>query len=172
MMDGYIFQLNCSDGGVPKRAVREAQLTVSGLACDKQAKRKIHGGPQRALCLYALERITELQEEGHPVYPGSTGENVTVVGVDWETLRPGIRLALGDEVVIEITSYTTPCPTIASSFTNGQFKRISQKNHPGDSRLYARVVRTGWLATGQVVRVLNGSEESARLICPARDTRQ
>jgi MOSC domain-containing protein YiiM len=154
-MDGYIFQLNYSDGGVPKRPVREAELSVTGLVCDKQAKRKIHGGPERALCLYALERITELQDEGHPIYPGSTGENVTVVGINWETLQPGSRLALGDEVIIEITSYTTPCQTIAESFIKGQFKRISQKKHPGQSRLYARVIKTGLLATGQTVRVID-----------------
>ena len=156
-MDGYIFQLNCSDGGVPKRPVREAQLTPTGLACDKQAKRKIHGGPERALCLYALERITELQDEGHPIFPGSVGENVTIVGLDWETLQPGNRLALGDEVIIEISSYTSPCQTIAASFIAGKFKRISQKKYPGESRLYARVIQTGRLETGQTVRVLNGA---------------
>jgi MOSC domain-containing protein YiiM len=159
-MDGYIFQLNCSDGGVPKSPVREAELTPTGLACDYQAKRKIHGGPERALCLYALEHITALQDEGHPIYPGSIGENVTVVGLDWKTLQPGSRIALGDEVVIEISSYAGPCPTIAGSFTDGKFKRISQKTHPGESRLYARVIKTGLLATGQTVRVLNGSEDS------------
>lgn len=157
-MDGYIFQLNCSDGGVPKKPVREAEVTPTGLACDRQAKPKIHGGPDRALCLYALEHITELQDEGHPIFPGSIGENVTVVGVDWKTLEPGSRLALGDEVIIEITSYAGPCPTIADSFTDGKFKRISQKIHPGTSRLYARVIKTGLLATGQTVRVLNGAE--------------
>jgi MOSC domain-containing protein YiiM len=157
-MDGYIFQLNCSGGGVPKSPVREAELTPTGLTCDRQAKRKIHGGPERALCLYALEHITALQDEGHTIYPGSIGENVTIVGLDWKTLRPGSRLALGDDVIIEITSYTTPCPTIAGSFTNGQFKRISQKTHPGESRLYARVISTGRLATGQTVRVLNGAQ--------------
>ncbi len=157
-MDGYIFQLNCSDGGVPKRPVREAQLTSTGLACDKQAKRKIHGGPERALCLYALERIAELQDEGHPIFPGSVGENVTVVGVDWKTLEPGSRLALGDEVIIEISSYTAPCSTIGASFIGGKFKRISQKQHPGDSRLYARVIQTGRLETGQRVHVLTGTE--------------
>jgi MOSC domain-containing protein YiiM len=79
---------------------------------------------------------------------------VTVVGLDWNTLMPGSRLALGDQVIIEITSFTTPCLTIAGSFLDGKFKRISQKKHPGESRLYARVIRTGRLATGQAVRVL------------------
>ena len=154
-MEGYIFQLNCSDGGVPKRPVTEAQLTRLGLACDRQEKTKIHGGPERALCLYALERITELQEEGHPIFPGSIGENVTIAGIDWNRLKPGVRLSLGDEVIIEITSYAGPCPTIAASFTGGKFKRISEKKYPGTSRLYARILQTGLLRRGQTVRVLN-----------------
>lgn len=153
-MDGYIFQLNCSDGGVPKKPVREAELTPTGLACDRQAHLKIHGGPERALCLYALEQITALQDEGHPIYPGSIGENVTIVGLDWKTLAPGQRLALGDDVIIEISSYAGPCQTIRNSFMDGKFKRISQKKHPGESRLYARVIKTGKLMTGQKVRVL------------------
>jgi len=155
MLSGRIFQLNCSAGGVPKLAVREAALTVNGLSCDRQAHPRFHGGPERALCLYALERILELQDKGHPIYPGSAGENITVVGLDWAALRPGSRLMLGDEVLIEISSYTTPCKTIALSFINREFERIAQKEHPGDSRLYARVLRTGQLAVGQKIQVLN-----------------
>jgi MOSC domain-containing protein YiiM len=155
MMDGYIFQLNCSDGGVPKKPVREAQLTPTGLACDRQAHLKFHGGPERALCLYALEHITQLQDEGHPIFPGSVGENVTVVGLDWPALQIGSRLALGDEVIVEISSYANPCQTIAGSFIDSKFKRISQKTYPGESRLYARVLQVGRLEVGQTVRVLN-----------------
>jgi MOSC domain-containing protein YiiM len=158
MMDGYIFQLNCSDGGAPKRPVREAQLTLTGLSCDRQEHLTIHGGPERALCLYALEQITQLQDEGHPIFPGSVGENVTVVGLEWPTLKPGSRLALGDEVIIKISSYAGPCQTIAGSFIDRKFKRISEKKHPGESRLYARVLQTGQLEVGQTVRVLNNEE--------------
>ena len=93
---------------------------------------------------------------------------MTVAGLDWKTLEPGSRLALGDEVVIEITSYAGPCPTIAGSFTGGKFKRISQKTHPGESRLYARVIQTGRLAMGQTVRVLNGAEGTLR--APKKNT--
>jgi MOSC domain-containing protein YiiM len=163
---GYIYQLNCSDGGVPKLPVREAQLTPTGLAGDRQAHRRFHGGPERALCLYALEQIQALQAEGHPIFPGSVGENITVAGLDWSSLKPGLRLALGDEVVIELSSYTMPCRNIRSSFSDGRFERISQKKHAGESRLYARVIRTGTLAVGQSVRVLNGASAPA---CELKD---
>ena len=153
-MEGRIFQLNVSDGGVPKLAVREAVLTSKGLEGDRQRDLRYHGGPQRALCLFALERVLELQAEGHPIFPGSSGENVTVAGLEWPRVEPGTRLSLGDEALVEITSYTVPCKTIAASFVGGDFKRISQKVRPGDSRLYARVLRPGRLAVGDPVRLL------------------
>ncbi|HWS86041.1 MAG TPA: MOSC domain-containing protein [Pyrinomonadaceae bacterium] len=156
-MEGRIFQLNVSGGGVPKLAVREAVLTSEGLEGDRQRDLRYHGGPQRALCLFALERVLELQAEGHPIFPGSVGENLTVVGLDWAGLAPGARLALGEEAVVQITSYTSPCKNIRASFAGGDFKRISQKVHPGDSRLYARVLRPGRLSVGQPVRLLNES---------------
>lgn len=156
-MEGRIFQLNVSNGGVPKLAVREALLTAAGLAGDRQRDLRYHGGPARAVCLYALERLLELQAEGHPIYPGSVGENLTVVGLEWSGLAPGARLALGDEAVVEITSYTSPCKHIAGSFRGGEFKRISQKVRPGDSRLYARVLRPGRLFVGQPVKLLQES---------------
>ena len=157
-MEGRIFQLNRSGGGVPKLAVREAMLTPSGLEGDRQRDLRFHGGPERALCLYTLERILELQAEGHPIFPGSIGENVTVVGLDWGVVEPGARLALGDEVLVEISGYAGPCNNIRASFSGGDFKRISQKLRPGHSRLYARVIRTGRLAVGQTIRLLNGSQ--------------
>ncbi len=154
---GIIFQLNCSQGGVPKLPVAEADLLPNGLVGDHQAHPKIHGGPDRALCLYSLELIEELQREGHPVTPGSVGENVTIKGLDWSELKPGVRLALGDEVVVEITSYTNPCNSITASFIKGDYKRISQKKHPGFSRVYARVISTGRLRVGQTVRVIESN---------------
>jgi len=153
-MQGRIFQLNTSPGGVPKLAVREAVVTETGLVGDDHNFPEIHGGPERALCLYSLEHILRLQAEGHPIFPGSTGENVTVAGLDWERLEPGTRLALGDEVQIEITRYTTPCNSMEASFLDGNYARLSQKSSPGCSRVYARVLRTGRLKIGQPVRLL------------------
>ncbi|MFN2129056.1 MAG: MOSC domain-containing protein [Anaerolineae bacterium] len=149
----HIFQINCSDGGVPKGPVREGQVTSLGLEGDRHNDTVHHGGPERALCLYALERIVDLQAEGHPIYPGSTGENVTLVGLDWAQVVPGTRLRLGDEVRVEITLYTTPCQKIAVSFAGGQIQRMSQDEHPGWSRVYARVLSPGTIRVGDAVRV-------------------
>ena len=152
MPEARIFQLSVSAGGVPKRAVGRARLTPLGLEGDAVRHPGIHGGPDRALCIYALERILALQEEGHPVFPGSMGENVTTVGLDFDALAPGDRLRLGADALVEVVSYTTPCRTIAGSFRDDAFGRVHHKTHPGWSRVYARVLAPGVLEPGQPVR--------------------
>src|SRR5229473_2319257 len=107
------------------------------------AKRQYHGGVDRAVCLYALEVIEALRAEGHVVAPGSCGENLTLAGLDWARLKPGGRLRIGPDVRLEATSSTDPCKHQTQWFKDGNFMRISQKKHPGRSRLYARVLAEG-----------------------------
>lgn len=150
-MGARIFQLNVSQGGVPKRAVSSARLTRLGLEGDAVEHTKIHGGPERALCIYSLERILALQQEGGTLFPGALGENVTTVGLPWDDVEPGMRLALGD-CEVELTRWTTPCST-TSPYTFDDVKRFHQDHRPGWSRVYAKVLREGELAPGMPVRV-------------------
>ena len=151
---GRIVQLSVSNGGVPKRAIEAARITPLGLEGDAHRDREHHGGPDRAICLFAMEAIRALVAEGHSIEPGSLGENITLEGVDWSAVEPGTRLSLGDEVVVEITRYTTPCLNIRPVFRDGDYSRVSQKRHPGWSRVYARVVTAGTLRRGDPARVL------------------
>lgn len=153
-MNGTIHQISISDGGVPKLPVDQATVTTIGILGDRQRDLAHHGGPNRALCLYSLEVIEGFREEGHPIEPGSAGENVTVAGIDWAAIIPGTRILLGPEVQIEITSYTTPCANNARWFTDGGFSRMLQSRHPGKSRVYARVLAGGTIETGDRVQVV------------------
>lgn len=154
MPHARVFQINASGGGVPKLAVQRAEITAGGITTDRQANLKHHGGPDRALCLYSLERILDLQAEGHPIYPGAAGENLTISGLDWSTVQPGEKLRVGNDVLVEIVSFTAPCGTINSYFAGGDPGRISQDVHPGWSRLYARVVSPGSISVGDQVEVV------------------
>lgn len=156
--NGRIVQISVSHGGVPKLPVDSATVGVEGIVGDWQQDRRHHGGPTRALCLYSMELIEALRAEGHPIAPGTTGENVTVEGIKFSALRTGDRLALGDEVVIEITQPAAPCRTIRGSFCDEDSKRISNKLHPGWSRLYASIVAGGVIKPGDAVQVLNPVE--------------
>ena len=151
---GCIVQVSVNpSGGVPKYAVQSASVTREGVAGDKQVHRQFHGGPQRAVSLFSLERIEALRTEGHSIGPGTTGENLTVEGLDWDQIKPGTRLLIGDEVMLEITGYATPCEAIRGSFSDERFVRLSQKLYPGWSRTYARVIAEGSVQPGDSVRL-------------------
>jgi MOSC domain-containing protein YiiM len=152
---GRIVQISVSNGGVPKRRVDDAGVTTLGVEGDAHRDLEHHGGPERAVCLYSAEAIRGLVGEGHAVVPGMLGENVTVEGIDWETLSPGTHLRLGDRVLLQITRYTTPCFNIKRAFKDGEFSRVSQKRHPGWSRLYARVLVEGRIRSGDPVRIVD-----------------
>jgi MOSC domain-containing protein YiiM len=151
---GTVVSINVSHGGVPKRRVDDAKVSRLGLQGDAQNDKKNHGGPERAVCIYSLDRIHALQAEGHPIDVGTAGENVTVEGIDWELVVPGVRIRLGEEVLLEVTDFTDPCKTIRKSFIDGRFVRISEKLHPGWSRVYARVVSEGGIRFGDPVELV------------------
>lgn len=154
MSRSWVFQINLSDGGVPKLPVLSAQVTLQGLTGDRQRNLKYHGGPDRAVCLYAVERVLALQAQGHPVYPGATGENLTLSGVDWAQAVPGVLMRIGEEVCIELTGYADPCPDLLPYFTNGANHLIDQEKYPGWSRLYARVLQPGTIKVADTVKVI------------------
>jgi len=151
---GTLASINISSGGVPKRRVTDAKVAPLGLQGDTQDDKVHHGGLDRAVCLFSLEKVRALQAEGHPIEAGSAGENFTVEGLRWESVVPGVRLRIGGSVVLEITSFTSPCKTIRHSFLDGRFVRISQKVHPGWSRVYARVIDEGDVSIGDPVEVI------------------
>lgn len=155
MAQGRIVQINISPGGVPKLPVPEARVTGLGLEGDLHLEMEHHGGPERALCLFPLEQIRVLQSEGHDVFPGAIGENLTIEGIDWERVTPGSRLELGAGVLIEVTRYTSPCFNLKKNFADGDISRVSQKRHPGSSRVYARVLSEGMIRQGDTVRLVN-----------------
>lgn len=148
---GTVVQLSTSDGGVPKTPVLVADVGIRGLLGDRQDNRKHHGRPFQALCLWSAEVIDALAAEGHPVRAGAAGENITVSGIDWETLRPGVRLLIG-EVSCELSAWAVPCRKNDRWFT-GRSDRIDHDLHPGWSRAYAWVLEPGTISTGDTVLV-------------------
>jgi MOSC domain-containing protein YiiM len=160
-MTGRIVQINVSLGGVPKRPVPVARVTPAGIAGDGHRHRALHGGPDRALCLYSSERIEALRAEGHPIEPGALGENLTIAGLDWPQVRPDDVFRVGEAVVIQITRFTRPCANVRRAFLDGAYARVSEERYPGWSRVYARVLAPGPIAPGDRVERLARAEAPA-----------
>tara|TARA_B100001971_G_C17858431_1_gene367085 strand:- start:101 stop:595 length:495 start_codon:yes stop_codon:yes gene_type:complete len=151
---GVITSINVNpDGGVPKYPIDTTKLTINGVEGDKQ-RYKNHGGIERAVALYSLEKILELQKEGHPIYPGSTGENITIKGLDWNSLQEDDQLEMGN-VVIQLTFPAIVCNTIKESFINNNVNQMDSDINPGWARWYASVVNEGNISVGDTVRLTN-----------------
>ena len=148
-----VHSINLSNGGVPKTAVQTASISSKGIAGDRQAKPGIHGGIYKAVSLFSLEVIQSLATDGHPIAPGSAGENITVTGLDWTTLLPATVLQIGAAVQLKISMFATPCASITGCFSDGDFMRLHHSN-PGQSRVYAQVLKPGEIRIGDKVQIL------------------
>lgn len=146
-MTGVLAQLNVSPGGMPKLPVLFARVTAAGIDGDKQRNKTVHGGPNRAVCVYSEELYGELRDAGVNVSAGNIGENFTTRGVDLRRLAKGDRLRVGAECVIEITDVRVPCRQL----------RMWDPELPeliaGRSGWVASVVAEGVVKAGDVIRV-------------------
>ncbi|MBN8598542.1 MAG: MOSC domain-containing protein [Planctomycetes bacterium] len=155
-MPATVHQISISNGGVPKLPVPSARVSLQGLEGDWQNDRRYHGGPDRAVCLFPLSLIELLNAEGHPIAPGTIGENLTLAGIaaeGWAKLVPGSRLNFSGGVQLEVVSYSNPCSKIRNSFRDLEFLRVREDLHPGQSRLYSRVLKEGSIATGETFTI-------------------
>ena len=160
-MDGRVLQVNVSPGGVPKLPVEQAWVGELGLDGDRHRHDTVHGGPHRAVALLGIEAIERVQADGHPIEPGSVGENLTTTGIELASLAPGTRLAIGDQLLLEISAPANPCDVIAGSFRNGKSGRISILTHPSDSRMYARTLVEGEVRPGDSIWVMPPADAEA-----------
>jgi MOSC domain-containing protein YiiM len=152
--NGTVVQVNSSRGGVPKHEiVGPAAISWHGLDTDRQDDRQNHGRPWQAVCLWSADVIESLAAEGHPIGPGKTGENITVRGLNWPAVTPGLRLRVGT-ALLETTPYAIPCSKNAPWFIDGNFRRMSHDLYPGWSRIYARVLEPGTVQSGDAIAVL------------------
>src|SRR5207249_2582099 len=106
----------------------------------------------QALCLWSADVIGELSSAGHPIKPGLAGENLTLTGLDWSSLRPGARLRVG-RALIELSYPATPCKKQTRWFADGDFARISHERNPQWVRWYAWVREPGDVHAGDDVLV-------------------
>src|SRR6476660_1716778 len=165
-MDGRVLQVNVSPGGVPKNPVDRAWVREQGLDGDAHEHRYVHGGPHRAVSLLGIEAIERVQADGHPIEPGSVGENLTTTGIELSTLPIGTRLTIGSGAgpVLELSGAAGPCDVIKGSFLHGKSGRISILTHPSDSRMYARVLVEGEVCTDDPITVSPPKDDSAATV--------
>jgi MOSC domain-containing protein YiiM len=155
-LTGTILAVCLGPGGIPKHAVDEIRVRTGGIEGDKQRFR-LHGGPNRAVCLFSIEDYRTLQRDGVKAEaPGAFGENVLCEGLDVTQLTSGDTLALGDEVVLEIHDVREPCGTLKP--LDARFPNLML----GRSGFVCKVLREGSVRAGMMIRRVSAASSSAR----------
>lgn len=142
------------------------KIGAYGVYADVQADRKHHGGLDKALYAYAAEDAAYWEGElGRELPPGWFGENLRTEGIDVNAAVIGERWRIGDRVEVEVTMPRTPCQTFArwvgGADTRGWVKRFSDARRLGP---YLRVVKTGRVAAGDEIVVLDRPEGAPTIV--------
>ena len=92
--------------GTRKEAQTEGVLLKDyGLVGDAHAD----SGTHRQVSLLAVESINKMRKLGFDLNYGDFAENLTTEGIELVSLPLGTRLAIGDEVILEITQIGKEC---------------------------------------------------------------
>ena len=125
-------------------------LDTGGLHGDRVADTKHHGGPFRAVLMYSADHYPRWRAEWQrkDLGPGGFGENLTVRGIVESTACLGDVFEIGESLV-SITSPRTPCHKLARRHGRRDLAEVVRANHRHG--WYLKVVRAGWIETGQRV---------------------
>ena len=92
--------------------------------------------------------------EGFGLGIGQVRENVTVRGIDLHQVAAGQRLALGDDVVVEITQFCAPCERMDEVRPGLQEELFEQRG------MLATVISGGAVNVGDQVQVIERASVS------------
>ena len=128
------------------------RLGSLGLDGDEQADLVVHGGPDKAVCVYAARHFASWREElGLEMTPGAFGENFTALGQDDFDVAIGDVFEVG-EALVEVSQPRGPCWKLARRWGRPDLvKHVLKTRRTG---WYLRVLREGLVAAGdRLVRV-------------------
>jgi MOSC domain-containing protein YiiM len=122
----------------------ERVMLVVGRGIEGDAKGQ---GGRRQLNVMIIADVEELRAEGFRAAPGELGEQIVIAGLDSRELAAGVRLRLGESVLIEMTEPRTGCLRFAS------IQGRPKDSAAGRMGFMAQVLRGGELAVGAPVRI-------------------
>jgi MOSC domain-containing protein YiiM len=130
--------------------------SVTGLAGDAQADRRLHGGFDKAVYGYSEAAYdiwrTILPRHAHRFRPGCMGENLTVAGLDEGSVCIGDRVRIGD-ALFQVTEPRQPCFKLALYFDDPSLPRAM--NRSGLCGWYYRVLEPGYVAMNDAVVLID-----------------
>ena len=147
----------CGETAMEKKAVVDSiELTNLGLMGDEQADKRVHGGPDRALCHYPREHY-ELWQTQYPelksLFRASAfGENISTVGMTEENVHIGDVYQWG-AAIIQVTQPRSPCFKLSGLTQQDDFALVMQES--GKIGWLYRVIKAGTVSANDPLVLLN-----------------
>jgi MOSC domain-containing protein YiiM len=120
---------------------------------DDQADRRVHGGPTKAVYVYAVEDYAWWAGVlGTALEPGTFGDNLTVSGIDLAGCVVGERWRIASTVV-RVTEPRIPCFKLGIRMDDARFvQRFADAARPGT---YLAIEREGDVGAGDSIELLD-----------------
>ncbi len=141
--------------GIYKSPVEgRVRLASENLAGDGQADLKVHGGPDKAVCVYSVHHYPAWREELGVAEsgPGWFGENFSVEGQTETQVAIGDTFKIGTAVV-QISQPRAPCWKLGRRWNRLDMPKLVV--HSGRTGWYLRVIETGHIESGDVLIVVD-----------------
>jgi MOSC domain-containing protein YiiM len=154
--------------GIYKFPVQEpVEIKRLGIEQDVICDKKSHGGPDQAIYVYGAADYEWWSEElGKEIAPGTFGENLTISDLESAQFNVGDTLQIG-EITLQVTAPRIPCGTFAARMEDPQWvKKFRSAERPG---LYCRVIREGFVKTGDPVSIERYTGETISILEMFRD---
>ena len=160
-MNGLIYLLTVKpntpgERGIPKVSVENSFLSQQGLSEDFNVYRteKKAGTLNRAILIFPLETIQQLNMEGWPIEAGHLGENITTTGISYDALAVGTRWKI-DDAKVEISEICNPCKNLRVLPYVGLTRIIPfVATLVGRRGWYARILQEGNIQRGAEIKSL------------------
>lgn len=136
------------------------KVNKTNIEGDKQSDLKLHGGPTRAVCVYATEHYDFWKEalKKSELPHGYLGENLTISGGMFEKeIYVGDRFSIGT-VEFEALQPRFPCHKLGMKL--GDKKWVKTVLDTGKSGFYFGVIKEGIIESGDIVTKTFSAEES------------
>ena len=133
-VDVYTGKIQAYPEGKPSAIAKiqvdgELMLTDLGLEGDEQAEKKIHGGPDRALCHYPREHYLywarEFPEQAELFVAPALGENLSTDGLTESNVYIGDIFRWG-EALIQVSQPRSPCYKLNYHFDISDIAQLMQ----------------------------------------------
>ena len=129
------------------------RLGRESLDGDAVADRRVHGGPDKAVCVYSADNFPGWRQvlARDDVSAGAFGENFTIAGLTELDVAIGDRFQIG-EAVVEVSQPRGPCWKLGRRWERPDLPKLVVAS--GRSGWYFRVHREGVVGAGHEITLV------------------